>query len=208
MFPVPRGIRKNRVHLLAMKNDRDDRNPGDGDDKERFEKLFRTYYAALCDYAHAILGDFDEAEDVVQEIFARLWDGKEDKTIQVAAKSYLYTSTRHMALNVLKHKAVMQRNNPLLVDFIEIVQQEGYSEEEELKIEKMTRVMENLPPKCREIFTMSCLEGKSYKEIALETGISVNTVKFHVKHAYKAIHAVVLPPVDPILLLLAIKNRF
>ncbi|MDR0766540.1 MAG: sigma-70 family RNA polymerase sigma factor, partial [Odoribacteraceae bacterium] len=171
------------------------------------ESLFRTYYTSLCDYAHAILGDFDEAEDVVQELFTCLLDERKEKIVRVSEKSYLYASTRYRALNVLKHKAVMQRNNPILVEFIENVQQEGYSEEEEMNIEKINRVMESLPPRCRDIFTRSCIEGKSYKEIALETGISVNTVKFHVKQAYKAIHAVVHPPVDPLLLLLAIKSR-
>ncbi|MDR0545057.1 MAG: RNA polymerase sigma-70 factor [Odoribacteraceae bacterium] len=184
------------------------RNDSEGEERRRFETLFKTHYAPLCNYVQAILGDFDEAEDVVQELFAHLWDDRKERTIVSSEKSYLYASARYRALNVLKHKAVMQRNNPLLVDFIESVQQEGYSEEEERAVEEISRVIGELPPRCREIFTKSCLEGKSYKEIADEAGISINTVKYHVKQAYKAIHAVLQPPITPLLLLLSAKSRF
>ncbi|MDR1274452.1 MAG: RNA polymerase sigma-70 factor [Odoribacteraceae bacterium] len=181
--------------------------PG-GDGRGRFEHLFKTYYAPLCDYSHAILGDYAEAEDVVQDLFTHLWNHREEIGIQGSINSYLYASVRYRALNVLKHKAVMARNNPMLVDFIENVLEEGYSEEEELKIAKINEVLGSLPPRCRAIFTMSCLEGKKYGEIADELGISINTVKFHVKKAYKEIHAAVHPIPGPLLVLLAIKNRF
>ena len=177
------------------------------DTREHLEQLFKTYYVPLCDYARAILGDAVEAEDVVQDLFTRLWNDKGNVETLVSEKSYLYASTRYRALNVLKHKAVVKRNHPLLLDFIEELQQEGYSEEEELKIERIKAVLDALPPRCRSVFTMSCLEGKTYREIAVELGISVNTVKFHVKQAYKEIHAVVFDPGDnALLLLLAIKN--
>ncbi|MDR2130270.1 MAG: RNA polymerase sigma-70 factor [Odoribacteraceae bacterium] len=177
------------------------------DNRESFEWLFKTYYSPLCDYAYAILGDFDEAEDVVQDLFTRLLHDQKEIAAPASMKSYLYASTRHRALNVLKHKAVMKRNNSLLVEFIENLQQEGYSKEEELQIEKISRVLESLPSRCRAVFTLSCLEGKRYKEIAAEMGISVNTVKFHVKRAYKEIHAAIDSAASPLLLLLTIKNR-
>ncbi|MDR1414672.1 MAG: RNA polymerase sigma-70 factor [Odoribacteraceae bacterium] len=178
------------------------------DDRRAFERLFKSCYAPLCDYVHAILGDFQASEDVVQDLFTRLWRDREGLEVQGSIRSYLYASARYRALNVLKHKAVVEKNNPILAEFIENVQQEGYSEEEELKIEQINRVLEELPPRCRAVFTASCLEGRSYGEIAARMGISVNTVKFHVKRAYREIHAVIQASPAPILVLLAVKNRF
>jgi RNA polymerase sigma-70 factor (ECF subfamily) len=173
-----------------------------------FELLFKTFYAPLCDYTRAILGDSSEAEDVVQDLFTHLWKHKEEVNIHGPARSYLYASARYRALNVLKHRLVMKKNSPLLVDFIENIQQDGYSEEEEQKIEKINEVLASLPPQCRAVFTMSCLDGKKYKEIALELDISVNTVKFHVTRAYREIRSAIGTITGSILLLLAIKEAF
>ena len=176
------------------------------DGQEHFERLFRAYYDPLCHYSYAILGDFSEAEDVVQDLFTYLWKNKEEVKFEREAKAYLYSSVRYRALNVLKHKVVMRRNNPLLLQFIQNIQQEGYSEEEELKIEKINEVLNTLPPQCKTVFTMSCLDGKKYKEIAQELGISVNTVKFHITKAYREIREKVGSIDNPMLLLLVVRN--
>ncbi len=173
-----------------------------------FEQLFRAYYASLCDYAYAILGDYAEAEDVVQYIFIYLWNSRKKIKIESSIKSYLYSSVRYRSLNILRHRVVMRQNNPVLIDFIEKLQQEGYSEEEELKIEKINKALESLTPQSRIVFTMSCLEGKTYKEIARELGISVHTVKFHISNAYRHIRQKVDSDRDILLLLLIIKNYF
>ncbi|MFR1243310.1 MAG: sigma factor, partial [Butyricimonas faecihominis] len=73
-------------------------------DQGAFEQVFRMFYMPLCDYAVMILGDQAEAEDVVQDLFTYLWKSRQEVRVQESVKSYLFTSVRFRALNVLKHK--------------------------------------------------------------------------------------------------------
>lgn len=158
-------------------------------DQKAFEQMFRMFYVPLCDYVVMILGDQAEAEDVVQNLFTYLWKNRQEIQIQESVKSYLFTSVRFRALNVLKHKMIERKHGALLAEFIEDLQNSGYSEEEVQRIEQIKEVLQTLPLQCRTVFTKSCLDGKKYKEIADELGISVNTVKSHVMKAYRDIRA-------------------
>lgn len=175
-------------------------------DQHAFEQLFRTFYAPLCDYAYVILGEQAEAEDVVQDLFTHIWKSRSEIVVLESVKSYLFTSVRFRALNVLKHKFIERKHGAPLTEFIEDLMHSGYSVEEMERIEKIKQVLKTLPPQCRTVFTMSCLDGKKYKEIADELGISVNTVKSHVMKAYRDIRAQVGEESSPVLFFIALKN--
>lgn len=175
-------------------------------DQRAFERVFRMFYVPLCDYAAMILGEQAEAEDVVQDLFMHIWRSRVEIEVQDSVKSYLFTSVRFRALNVLKHKMVERKHGALLTEFIEGLQRSDYSEEEMQQIERIKKVLQELPIQCRVVFTMSCLEGKKYKDIANELGISVNTVKSHVMKAYKDIRARVGENTSPILFFIACKS--
>ena len=185
-------------------------------DQRAFERVFRMFYVPLCDYAAMILGEQAEAEDVVQDLFMHIWRSRVEIEVQDSVKSYLFTSVRfkaylystvrNKALNVLKHKMVERKHGALLTEFIEGLQRSDYSEEEMQQIEQIKKVLQELPIQCRVVFTMSCLEGKKYKDIANELGISVNTVKSHVMKAYKDIRARVGENTSPILFFIACKS--
>ena len=164
-------------------------------DQGAFEQVFRMFYMPLCDYAVMILGDQAEAEDVVQDLFTYLWKSRQEIRVQESVKSYLFTSVRFRALNVLKHKMIERKHGASLMAFIEDLQNSDYSEEE------MQRAQ------CRTVFTMSCLDGKKYKEIADELGISVNTVKSHVMKAYRNIRARVGGEHTSVLLFIALQGQ-
>ena len=137
-------------------------------DQRVFERVFRMFYVPLCDYAAMILGEQAEAEDVVQDLFMHIWRSRVEIEVQDSVKSYLFTSVRFRALNVLKHKMVERKHGALLTEFIEGLQRSDYSEEEMQQIEQIKKVLQELPTQCRVVFTMSCLEGKKYKDIANE----------------------------------------
>ena len=152
-----------------------------------FESLFHKYYAVLCNYAATYLDERVEVEDVVQEVFVYLWSQRESVVIQNSVKSYLYSAVKYIVLDVLKHRAVERSHSQLLTEFWEDLMRTTYSEEELFQLEQIRKVVDGLPAQCRIVFTMSCLDGKKYKEIAEELQISVNTVKSHVLKAYREI---------------------
>lgn len=157
-------------------------------DKEAFERLFQKYYVMLCDYAWSYLNDADETEDAVQDVFVYVWNHRGEIHANGSVKAYLFASVKHRALNILKHRAVERSHSPLLVEFLEDLGREEYSEEEAFQLKQIRLAIEALPSQCRLVFMKSCLEGKKYKEIAEELHISVNTVKSHILKAYRSIH--------------------
>ena len=164
-----------------------------------FKQVFDQYFNALVPFADRYLGEREESESLVQDAFLALWENRLEFPDELSVKAYLYSTVRNKALNVLKHKMVERKHGAFLTEFIEGLQRSDYSEEEMQQIEQIKKVLQELPIQCRVVFTMSCLEGKKYKDIANELGISVNTVKSHVMKAYKDIRARVGENTSPIL---------
>lgn len=175
-------------------------------DQRAFERVFRMFYVPLCDYAARFSGSRRKQRMLCKIFSCIYWRSRVEIEVQDSVKSYLFTSVRFRALNVLKHKMVERKHGALLTEFIEGLQRSDYSEEEMQQIEQIKKVLQELPIQCRVVFTMSCLEGKKYKDIANELGISVNTVKSHVMKAYKDIRARVGENTSPILFFIACKS--
>jgi RNA polymerase sigma-70 factor (ECF subfamily) len=159
------------------------------EDARTTEKLFRLYYNPLCNYCMGIVDDREVAEDIVQDVFAYLWDHRHAIDMNAPVKTYLYTATRNGALKYLRQKAMKQAHSPHLAEFITYLQQLDDPENEHRVIEKIRHALDDLPPRARQIFLMNCLEEKTYKEIADALGISVNTVKTQLARAHAAIKA-------------------
>lgn len=167
-----------------------------------FEKIFRKYYASLCSYATAVLGNDEQSEDVVQEVFIYFWNHREKLEVKLSLRAYLYTSVRHQALKIMQKRLMEQKHGSRLTEFVEYLLSTDYTLEEERAIARIREVMEKLPQQCLKVFLMSCLEGRKYAEIADELGISVNTVKAHVMKAYRIIREKVKGDLKLILFLL------
>ncbi|MDR1273362.1 MAG: RNA polymerase sigma-70 factor [Odoribacteraceae bacterium] len=154
-------------------------------DVRSFERLFRAYYSPLCDYCQGIVGEETAAEDLVEEVFAYLWKHRETIQLRASARAYLYAAARHGALNLLKRRAMERAHSPRLAEFITYLQETEYSEQELSELAEARRALDELPARCREIFLMNCMEDKTYKEIAGELRLSVNTVKSHLSKAHR-----------------------
>lgn len=151
-------------------------------DKKCFERLFKEHYAPLTDYAYRILHDRAEAQDVVQDVFCKLWDGRESLDIRHSLSAYLYKMAYTNCMASLRHQKVVQEyaeQEALDLYFKEVIQ----TPEAELNlINKDLRyyideAVEKLPPRCREIFILAQMEQKSHQEIAGQLGVSVKTVE-------------------------------
>ncbi len=151
-----------------------------------FELLFKSNYSKLCAYANLFLNDPDAAEDVVQEVFFKLWKNREELEIQTNLKSYLFRAVRNGCMNLIEH--IQVRDSYKVVNEEDIKDAESrYIDEaivSELE-EKIRETIEQLPTERRKIFIMSRFDGLKYREIADQLGISVKTVENQMYQALK-----------------------
>lgn len=154
------------------------------DSKAEFEIIFRQYYEGLCRYARTWIQDSDESEEIVQNVFVKLWEKRDKIQIDTSLKSYLYKSVYHASLNLIKHKKVKEEYlhmNDRQEKHSEILSNHAIKELEG-RIEK---ALLELPEQCRLIFSMSRFQELKYREIADILNISVKTVENQMGKALK-----------------------
>ena len=147
--------------------------------------LFDDYYRALCVYALRFLNSFEDAEDVVQEVFVDFWEKKKGCEFSGSFRSFLFGAVSKAALYHLRSsdRMVFEGLETHLNQFMEEIPE---SEEDiALRKEKLFREIEGLSEKCREVFIAIVLKNLSYKEVAEKLNVSVNTVKTHYSRALK-----------------------
>jgi len=147
-------------------------------DKQEFEKLFRSSYVSLVRYAKSILRDHDTAEEIVQELFFRLWQNRDKLNIESSLNGYLFRSVHNRSLHHIEHQQVVSRHAGEVAAVTELssepVTEAIYYSELQAKV---ARVLERLPERCRMIFRMSRFEGLKYNEIADKLAVNVKTVE-------------------------------
>lgn len=151
-----------------------------------FEHLFRCNYAGLLAYAFTLVNDDQEAKDLVQNAFLRLWE-KRFQLHDSALRQYLFTMVHNEFIDLCRRKKV--RNNLLaqikanalrqLVDYPDNQEQE--------KMDRLREQIANLPPRCRQILIMNKRDGMKYREIAEELGISIKSVESQMRIAFQRI---------------------
>jgi RNA polymerase sigma-70 factor (ECF subfamily) len=155
-------------------------------DKQEFEKLFRSSYASLVRYAKKILKDHDTAEEIVQDLFFRLWQDRGNITIESSLNGYLFRSVHNKSLHFIEHQKVIERHAGEIAasadETAEPVTDAIYYSELQSKV---TRVLERLPERCSVIFRMSRFEGLKYNEIAEKLSVSLKTVEANMGKALK-----------------------
>jgi RNA polymerase sigma-70 factor (ECF subfamily) len=140
----------------------------------------------LCHFAERYGLSFDVAEDLVQDLFARLWENRKSTVITTSIKSYLFQSTRNQCLNYLKHDEVQKKFRDYT---LHVHTDRFYNDaiiEEELNY-AIYQAIDNLPPQCREILKLSRFDGKSHDEIAAKMGITKKTINNQLGKAFKLI---------------------
>lgn len=148
------------------------------DDKLALEILFKTYYAPLVRFAKNILKNKEQAEDIVQEVFLKIWDKRNEIKITTSFKAYLYMAVRNACFNTLKiNERKYWLNDDLENDEQFSVNEIAVTLEAKELNQKINRIIDLLPEKCRITFQLSRFENMSYKEIAESMNVSVKTVE-------------------------------
>jgi len=154
-------------------------------DKSAYKFLFTEHYIDLCNYIYNLSKNRVLAEDLVQEVFIKLWEKRTTLNIKTSIKSYLYKASHNQFLQHIRKEKnrfdVIERSK---LDLLSLV----YIEDESttnLYAEKLDTLINDLPPKCKTVFLKSKIENKKYKEIAQEMNISVKTVENHIGKALR-----------------------
>ncbi|MES2780871.1 MAG: RNA polymerase sigma-70 factor [Bacteroidota bacterium] len=163
-------------------------------DKGALEILFKSHYASLCRFAKSILKDAEQAEDMVQEVFMKCWDKREQIQLTGSFKSYLFTAVRNHCFNTLK---LNERKYWM---------EDGMEDDERLAVndvvdhlsakslnENINKAIDLLPDKCRLTFQLSRFENMSYKEIAETMNVSVKTVENQMSKALSVLRTSLSP---------------
>lgn len=155
---------------------------------DQFHTVFEEYYNSLCNYAFNYVKELSSSEDIVQEVFVRIWEKRQDIIASETLRFYLFTAVRNNCLTHLqkeKKAAIVELN-----DYDAAEEQKTFSEEMKPETDykaQLTSAMDQLPPKCREVFVLSRISKQSYKEIATTLDISVKTVENQMGKALKVI---------------------
>lgn len=164
------------------------------------ELLFFQFYKPLVLYAMNFLHRQEEAEDTVQEVFIKLWEGNRFNSIKNKLRPYLYQSVRNACLNLLTGKKVVLMTP--INSIMDLADVECLDESEwNTRIDLLYKAIDRLPDRTREVFKRIVLDGKRHKEVAEEFNISVTTVKTLLARALAALRADLDEKVYSILLL-------
>ena len=155
-------------------------------DIRQFESLFRSSYVSLVRYAKTLIKDHDSAEEIVQDLFFKLWQDKEKLNIESSLNGYLFRSVHNKCLHFIEHNKVVERYAEEM-SFRQPDKQESPSDilqYRELQA-RISRILERLPERCGQVFYLSRFEGLKYTEIAEKLSVSVKTVESNMGRALK-----------------------
>lgn len=143
---------------------------------EIFDLLYKKYSKSLYSFMYYKCGDQDRAEDLVQETFIKLWDNCA-KVIFEKAKSYIYTIANNQFLNEVAHFKVKLKYQQYSGKEDRNIESPDFILEEKEFMDKLQKALDGLTSGEREVFLLSRIEGKKYREIAELLDISVKAVE-------------------------------
>ena len=167
-----------------------ERKPLESLDKNRFKEVFKEYYNPLCNFAISITSDRKMAQDVVQDVFTKIWDKRKELSINKNPKSYLFQAVKNRAFEILRKRQLESKLD--LASYKESHDAQNSIEEEANRFmlkEELYKSIRQLPPKCQEIFVLNKVNGLTYNEIADDLGISVKTVENQIGKAYRKLRS-------------------
>jgi len=158
------------------------------DDKSAMDELFNNYYHRLFHFSKSILKIENEIDDILQEVFVKIWLNRHKIDSAETFNAFIYTVTKNEVLNLIRTNLRNQtfRDELYMKSVAEEYHLQNETEFNELKA-GIDKIIANLPPKRQQVFILSRTEGLTNKEIAQQLNISDKTVEDHITHAIKYI---------------------
>jgi RNA polymerase sigma-70 factor (ECF subfamily) len=155
-------------------------------DERQFESLFRSSYVSLVRYARTLVKDQDNAEEIVQELFYRIWQDREKIRIESSLNGYLFRSVHNRCLHFIEHNRVVVKHAE---EMSLRIPESPESPSDILNYKELQAriagILEKLPERCGKIFCMNRFEGLKYNEIAEKLSVSVKTVEANMGRALR-----------------------
>lgn len=162
--------------------------------KEAFKYVMDNYFKKLCAYALSLCHDKNQAEDIVQNVFLKLWRKKEGVTKVNRLSSFLYRSVYNEFIDQYRQtKEVMSLEKKHIEGLSSLLEEEKDEDLDKL-IKIVNEEIEYLPEKCKKTFLLSKKEGLTNFEIADYLDISVKSVEAHITKAYRILREKIKPP--------------
>ena len=161
-----------------------------GGDKRAFEVLFRNYHKYVLAFSKKITRSDDLAKEIVQDVFLKIWLGREKLKSLETFGAYLNTMVRHHCFNALRQLSQEVKSNEVfrlkVSELSDSTEQElNYREAENI----LNQAVETLSPQQRMVYILCHQQGMKYEEAAIKMGISPQTVHAYMKDALKKIRA-------------------
>lgn len=161
--------------------------------EKTFRVIFIAYFESLEAFANTYVGNRDIAKDLVQDAFYNLWRKKSSLPEEINLKAYLYQATRNNCLNYLKRlkvqskyeKRTQDKYNELRLNYDALSHLNFDTLSFNELLEMLNKAIEQLPPKCREVFELSRYDGMKNREIAQLLNISEKAIEGHISKALK-----------------------
>ncbi|MBC9795822.1 RNA polymerase sigma factor [Sinomicrobium weinanense] len=154
-------------------------------DEKAYEYLMDRYYRKLCIYANSLTNDSLTAEDIVQNVFIRLWKKRHLLTIRTSLKSFLYRSVHNEYIDQYRKNVALLNVEKRYIEHLNAIIEPEEAQGNEKLIKQVFEAIQNLPPRCKEVFMLSKKNGLTNIEISEYLGISINTVENQIGKAFK-----------------------
>jgi RNA polymerase sigma-70 factor (family 1) len=159
-------------------------------DEQAFRQVFHYYTPRLLPFVFNIVKSDAIAEEIVQDVFLKLWTNRQDVAQKDSPSSWLFTVAAHSSLSFLRRVSIERH----YIDRIKLQMQQTWEQnptEDQLFLAEdealLRKAIDTLPPQQQLVYTLSRQAGLSHKEIAEKLGISPNTVKNHLVAALKTL---------------------
>ena len=163
-----------------------------GDDRwvKKAGELYDAHGEALYGYLMALLGSPQEAEDALQEVFARLLARPRRLARVRDAQAYLFRAARNEAFSRLRRRVVRKRGEQLLHQTQSILEAAAGGQVSREEVERVNDALRQLPPEQREVIVLKVFRGMTFNEIGKVVGVSPNTAASRYRYALARLRAV------------------
>lgn len=151
-----------------------------------FDSIFRQYYEKMYRFAHQFVADSEDSHDIVTAVFEDLWRNFPNIDLS-SIQPYLYKSARSRVIDFLRHNGKHQQYVTYAMKMSEKAEDPEYAAEREHRLQLINTILARIGPPTSDVLKACYIDGKKYKEVAEETGMSLANVKKHMVKALKMV---------------------